>query len=219
MDTIRLTGVQGIGTHGVLDYEHQRAQPFVVDAVLHLDLSRAGASDDLHDTVDYGRVAKRIVSVIEGDHVDLIERLAALIADAVIADHPAVQGVTVTVHKPKAPITVPFADVSVTIERWRNGHGATAAPAGAADAHAAPLTRHAVIALGGNQGDVAASMRSAIAAIDGLDGTQVTGVSPLYRPAAGGMAEGTPDFRNAVVEVSTTPRPTATTCGSNRAGG
>lgn len=207
MDTIRLTGVQGMGTHGVLDYEHQRAQPFVVDAVLHLDLSRAGASDDLHDTVDYGRVAKRIVSVIEGDHVDLIERLAALIADAVIADHPAVQGVTVTVHKPKAPITVPFADVSVTIERWRNGHGATAAPAGAADAHAAPLTRHAVIALGGNQGNVAASMRSAIAAIDGLDGTQVTGVSPLYRTAAWGMAEGTPDFRNAVVEVSTTQRP------------
>ena len=110
MDTIRLTGVQGMGTHGVLDYEHQRAQPFIVDAVLHLDLSRAGSSDDLHDTVDYGRVAKRIVSVIEGEHVDLIERLAALIADAVIADHPAVQGVTVTVHKPKAPITVPFAD-------------------------------------------------------------------------------------------------------------
>ena len=121
MDTIRLTGVQGMGTHGVLDYEHQRAQPFIVDAVLHLDLSRAGSSDDLHDTVDYGRVAKRIVSVIEGEHVDLIERLAALIADAVIADHPAVQGVTVTVHKPKAPITVPFADVSVTIERWRSG--------------------------------------------------------------------------------------------------
>ena len=49
MDTIRLTGVQGMGTHGVLDYEHQRAQPFIVDAVLHLDLSRAGSSDDLHD--------------------------------------------------------------------------------------------------------------------------------------------------------------------------
>ena len=47
MDTIRLTGVQGMGTHGVLNYEHQRAQPFIVDAVLHLDLSRAGSSDDL----------------------------------------------------------------------------------------------------------------------------------------------------------------------------
>lgn len=207
MDTIRLTGVQGMGTHGVLDYEHQRAQPFVVDAVLHLDLSRAGASDDLHDTVDYGRVAKRIVSVIEGSHVDLIERLAALVADAVLADHPAVRGVSVTVHKPKAPITVPFADVSVTIERWRDDRGPTAVPTDAADGHAAPRTRCAVIALGGNQGDVAASMRAAIAAIDGLDGTQVTGVSPLYRTAAWGMAEGTPDFRNAVVEASTTLRP------------
>ena len=202
MDTIRLTGVQGMGTHGVLDYEHQRAQPFIVDAVLHLDLSRAGSSDDLHDTVDYGRVAKRIVSVIEGEHVDLIERLAALIADAVIADHPAVQGVTVTVHKPKAPITVPFADVSVTIERWRSGRN-TDGKTGRADEGRVTPMHHAVIALGGNKGDVAASMRSAIADIDGLEGTQVTGISPLYRTAAWGMPDGTPDFLNAVIEVTT----------------
>lgn len=202
MDTIRLTGVQGMGTHGVLNYEHQRAQPFIVDAVLHLDLSRAGSSDDLHDTVDYGRVAKRIVSVIEGEHVDLIERLAALIADAVIADHPAVQGVTVTVHKPKAPITVPFADVSVTIERWRSGRN-TDGKTGRADEGRVTPMHHAVIALGGNKGDVAASMRSAIADIDGLEGTQVTGISPLYRTAAWGMPDGTPDFLNAVIEVTT----------------
>ena len=62
---------------------------------------------------------------------------------------------------------------------------------------------HAVIALGGNKGDVAASMRSAIADIDGLEGTQVTGISPLYRTAAWGMPDGTPDFLNAVIEVTT----------------
>lgn len=134
--------------------------------------------------------------------VDLIERLAALIADAVIADHPAVQGVTVTVHKPKAPITVPFADVSVTIERWRSGRN-TDGKTGRADEGRVTPMHHAVIALGGNKGDVAASMRSAIADIDGLEGTQVTGISPLYRTAAWGMPDGTPDFLNAVIEVTT----------------
>ena len=110
-----------------------------------------------------------------------------------IADHPAVQGVTVTVHKPKAPITVPFADVSVTIERWRSGRN-TDGKTGRADEGRVTPMHHAVIALGGNKGDVAASMRSAIADIDGLEGTQVTGISPLYRTAAWGMPDGTPDF-------------------------
>ncbi|WP_125982019.1 2-amino-4-hydroxy-6-hydroxymethyldihydropteridine diphosphokinase [Bifidobacterium goeldii] len=225
MDTIRLTGVQAMGTHGVLDYEHERAQPFVVDATLHLDLAAAGRSDDLHDTVDYGRVAKRIVSIIEGEHVDLIERLAALIADAILADNPTVHGVNIAVHKPKAPITVPFADVCVSIERWRKGSSgavaASAVAAGAADADAAETVdavgaagaavtgtsaevHHAIIALGGNQGDVAATMRDAVARIDALPGTQVRGISPLYRTAAWGMPEGTPDFLNAVIEVATT---------------
>ena len=76
MDTITLTGVHANGTHGVLAFEHERPQTFVVDVTLHLDLAAAGQSDDLNDTIDYGRVAKDIVAVIEGPHVDLIERLA-----------------------------------------------------------------------------------------------------------------------------------------------
>ena len=58
MDQIRLTGVRAVGKHGVLDFEHERAQTFVVDATLFLDLAPAGHSDDLHDTVDYGAIAK-----------------------------------------------------------------------------------------------------------------------------------------------------------------
>ncbi|KAB7790593.1 2-amino-4-hydroxy-6-hydroxymethyldihydropteridine diphosphokinase [Bifidobacterium leontopitheci] len=209
MDTIRLTGVQAMGTHGVLDYEHQRAQPFIVDATLSLDLARAGRSDDLRDTVDYGKAAKLIVSVIEGGHVDLIERLAARIADVILTELTPVRSVVVTVHKPKAPITVPFADVSVTIERDRCSlspapNGGNRASGTISDPVMAQGTiHHAVVALGGNQGDVAATLRAAVADIDGLDGTQVTGVSPLYRTAAWGMPDGTPDFLNAVLELDT----------------
>lgn len=86
MDTITLTGVHANGTHGVLAFEHERPQTFVVDVTLHLDLAAAGQSDDLNDTIDYGRVAKDIVAVIEGPHVDLIERLAQRIADKILAD-------------------------------------------------------------------------------------------------------------------------------------
>ena len=118
MDQIRLTGIRAAGRHGVLDFEHERAQTFVVDATLFLDLAPAGRSDALDDTVDYGAIAKGIVAVIEGEHVDLIEKLADRIA-AMILDFPAVRRVQVTVHKPNAPIVVPFDDVSVTVERSR----------------------------------------------------------------------------------------------------
>lgn len=209
-DMIRLTGIRADGTHGVLDFEHTRPQPFVVDAVLYVDMTRAGRSDDLNDTVNYGLVAERIVDIIHGPHVDLIERLAERIADAILAEHALVETVDVTVHKPKAPISVPFEDVAVEIVRHRadqtagQDNGQEASGMSDSSCAASPHTHHAVIALGGNVGDVEATLRAAIADIDGFDGTQVTGVSPLVRTAPWGMAEGTPDFRNAVIEVSTT---------------
>ena len=178
MDQIRLTGVRAVGKHGVLDFEHERAQTFVVDATLFLDLAPAGHSDDLHDTVDYGAIAKGIVAIIEGDHVDLIEKLADRIA-SMILEYPAVARTQVTVHKPSAPIVVPFDDVSVTVERSRETTSAA------------------------SQGDVVATLRDAVRSIDGLASTQVTGISPLYRTDAWGMPDGTPDFYNAVVSVTT----------------
>ena len=190
MDQIRLTGVRAVGKHGVLDFEHERAQTFVVDATLFLDLATAGHSDDLRDTVDYGAIAKGIVAIIEGEHVDLIEKIADRIA-SMILEYPAVAQTQVTVHKPSAPIVVPFDDVSVTVERSRE------------TTSAASQVHHAIIAMGGNQGDVAATLRDAVRSIDGLASTQVTGVSPLYRTDAWGMPDGTPDFYNAVVSVTT----------------
>ncbi|PJM79383.1 2-amino-4-hydroxy-6-hydroxymethyldihydropteridine diphosphokinase [Bifidobacterium scaligerum] len=210
MDTIRLTGVRANGTHGVLDFEHERAQPFVVDATLYLDLTAASSSDALTDTVDYGRAAKEIVAVIEGVHVDLIERLAGIIADRLLAIDPIVK-VDVTVHKPHAPITVPFDDVAVSITRAREAQGGVAARSATVSGgeHAVPSEagthmHTAVVALGGNIGEVRSTLRAAVREMDGLPGTQVTGISPLFRTAAWGMADGAPDFLNAVVELETT---------------
>lgn len=117
-DRITLTGLRGQGHHGVYAEERRQGQEFVVDVVMSIDLAAASTSDDVADTVHYGEVAEDVVAEIEGEPVDLIETLAARIARVVLA-RPLVDAVTVTVHKPSAPIAVPFADVAVTIERSR----------------------------------------------------------------------------------------------------
>lgn len=117
-DRITLTGVRAVGFHGVYPDEKRDGQEFVVDAVLNLSLRRAAETDDVVDTVHYGELAERLVAVVEGVPVDLIETLAQRLADEVLTDRR-VETVTITVHKPKAPITVPFGDVSVTITRGR----------------------------------------------------------------------------------------------------
>ncbi|BFM24689.1 dihydroneopterin aldolase [Microbacterium testaceum] len=117
-DRITLTGVRAVGFHGVYPDEKRDGQEFVVDAVLNLSLRRAAETDDVVDTVHYGELAERLVAVVEGEPVDLIETLAQRLADEVLTDRR-VETVTITVHKPKAPITVPFGDVSVTITRGR----------------------------------------------------------------------------------------------------
>ena len=116
LDRIALTGIRGTGFHGVFDEERADGQEFVVDVVVFVDLAAATRSDDLGDTVDYGRLAANVVTRIEGESVNLIETLAARIA-ADILSHPLVAGTTVTVHKPHAPIPVPFGDVAVTVHR------------------------------------------------------------------------------------------------------
>ena len=79
-------------------------------------MQAAAAGDDLAATADYGAIAEKIVALIEGEPVNLIETLAERIATACLAD-PVVREAQITVHKPDAPISVPFDDVTVTIRR------------------------------------------------------------------------------------------------------
>jgi dihydroneopterin aldolase len=117
-DRITLSGLRGRGLHGVYPRERVEGQTFVVDAVLEVDTRAAAARDELARTVDYGGIAEKLVAAIEGEPVNLIETLASRLAGICLAD-PAVSAVEITVHKPDAPITVPFEDVSVTIRRER----------------------------------------------------------------------------------------------------
>jgi dihydroneopterin aldolase len=116
-DRISLNGIKGFGYHGVFEDEAKNGQEFIVDLDIECDLTRASSSDDLQDTVDYGKLADVVVEEITGARVQLIERLAGRIADRIKGEHPTIIQISVTVHKPKAPVSADVADISVTIIR------------------------------------------------------------------------------------------------------
>lgn len=117
-DRICIAGLRVRGHHGVLPDERARGQEFVIDATLWLDTAPAAAADDLALTADYAGLAGRLSEIAAGPPVQLIETLAGRLAAACLAD-PVVAEAEVTVHKPQAPLAVPFGDVSVTIRRSR----------------------------------------------------------------------------------------------------
>ena len=91
LDRIELRGISAHGHHGLFDFER---------------------------TIHYGELAEAVLAAVESNPVDLIETLALRIADMCLSE-ASVQWVSVTVHKPEAPIAVTFTDVAVTIERSR----------------------------------------------------------------------------------------------------
>ena len=113
---VELVGLEVFAHHGVHEHERRDGQTFLFDVRLECTDAAAERSDDLADAVDYGAVAGRVVELGQGGPYDLLERLAAVIADDLVAGYP-VEAVTVTVHKPEAPIPHPFADVTVTVRR------------------------------------------------------------------------------------------------------
>lgn len=172
--TIRLTGVEAVGHHGVLPQERRDGQRFVVDVELGLERDR---SDDLTGTVNYAEVAAAVVRDVERDPLDLIESLADRIADTLLR-LAGVDWLRVTVHKPQAPVGVPFGDVAVSVTRERPD----------------PV----VLSLGSNQGHPLATLTEAVARLAASDGFTLRAVSPVYRTAPVGGVE-QPDFLNVVV--------------------
>ena len=115
---IRIEGIEVFAHHGVLPEEREAGQEFLIDVELVPSSDRACDTDDLADAVDYGAVAALVHTRASGDPVDLLERLGELIAADLLGAFP-VDRVAVSIHKPHAPITVPFADVVVRVERAR----------------------------------------------------------------------------------------------------
>jgi len=190
LDRLTLAGLRAFAHHGVYDFERKAGQPFVIDVTVHLDLSIASVGDALGETIHYGELAEDIVGAVERDPVDLIETVAERVATLVLARRAA-RAVDVTVHKPEAPIDVPFGDVSVTIHRtWTRS----------------------VVALGSNLGDREATIRQALVGLAAHPSIRIVGASPLVETPAlrvEGVDESAPQFLNAVVAIDTTLPPRA----------
>lgn len=118
-DRITLTGLRVHGRHGVHEHERVQGQEFVVDVTVWLDLRPAAATDQLSATLDYDALARRVARIVGGDPCNLIETVAAKIAEEVLTD-PRIQAVEITIHKPQAPLPHPFTDITVTLHRSRS---------------------------------------------------------------------------------------------------
>jgi len=116
---IAVTGLRVLAHVGVPEAERAQAQPLSLDLVLRLDLDDAAASDDVADTVDYGAVATAVADAVTATPYALLEKLAAVAAEAALAVDARTTAVTVTVTKLRPPIPRDVASASVRLHRER----------------------------------------------------------------------------------------------------
>jgi dihydroneopterin aldolase len=122
-DRVFVTGLALHAFHGVMEHEASVGQTFKLDLSLDIDLARASLSDKLADTVGYDQVVDVASRAFCATHHRLVESAAGTVADTILKAFAAVTAVTVTVHKPHAPIAATFDDVGVTIVRTRSEAG------------------------------------------------------------------------------------------------
>lgn len=117
LDRIHIRDLQARCIVGIYPEERENLQEVVLNVTMHADLSAAGTSDRIEDTVDYKGIKKRLLSMVESSSFFLIERMAEEAARICLED-ARVQRVDVTVDKPGA---LRFArSVAVQITRARH---------------------------------------------------------------------------------------------------
>ena len=116
MDKIFIHALKSEAIIGIFDWERQVKQAVYVDLEMAIDVRKAAASDAIEDTLNYKRVAKRLVAFIEGSSFHLVETLADRIAMLVLEEF-GVESVRVVLSKPGALRS--SRDVGVEIERGR----------------------------------------------------------------------------------------------------
>lgn len=184
MDTIKLYGIEFYAYHGVLQSEKELGQVFKVDCEFSFDSSIC--NDDISKTINYGQVALDIKDYATKNRFDLLESLANGLADEIMMSYALIESVTITIHKPYAPITSKFDDVTMTVTRNR-------------------VT--AYLAIGSNLGDRKANLDSVIERVNEDSKITLISRSTYIETEPYGVLD-QPRFLNGVIKVSTiyTPR-------------
>mgnify|MGYP002514769064 CR=1 FL=1 len=185
MDYIIIDNLETFGYHGVFEEEAFLGQKFLVTAKLFLDTRKAGMTDNLKESLDYGEACQVIRKIVETERYMLIERLAEAIASKLLLTFSQLHEVEITVKKPWAPIHISVDTVSVTIRRgWHKVY----------------------LSIGSNMGDREGYLDLAIDQLNALPDTKVTAVSDYLETKPYGNVE-QDDFLNGALEIETLKTP------------
>lgn len=180
-DEIRIEDLEVYAYHGVYPEETKLGQLFVVRAVLYTDTRRAGVSDELTESTNYGEVCSFIAKWMKEHTCKLIEAVAERLAGQILLKFPLVHSLELEIRKPQAPISLPFGCVSVLIRRgWHTVY----------------------LACGSNMGDRLGYIRGGIEALANYPGIKILKVSRMIHTAPYGGVE-QDEFINGVLEMET----------------
>ncbi|HBA50596.1 MAG TPA: 2-amino-4-hydroxy-6-hydroxymethyldihydropteridine pyrophosphokinase [Lachnospiraceae bacterium] len=184
-DEIHIDRLEVFAHHGVYPEETREGQIFYVNAVLHTDMSRAGCSDELEHTVDYGAVCRFITNWMQENTCKLLEAVAGRLSEALLLKYSMISAVSLEIVKPYAPVRLPFEGISVRVYRcWHRAY----------------------IGLGSNLGDREGYLSGAVRALGAHPLTELKKVSKLLVTKPYGGVE-QDDFLNGVAEIETLMNP------------
>lgn len=181
MDEIRIEGLEVFAHHGVYPEETKSGQTFVVNAILYTDTGKAGRTDQLELSTDYGDVCQFIADWMQKNTYKLLETVAEKLAKAILLKYNLISEVDLEIRKPDAPIDLPFGCVSVKIRRgWHRAY----------------------VAFGSNMGNREEYIREALEALKANPQINVNKISDVIETKPYGVVE-QDDFLNGVLEIET----------------
>lgn len=181
MDKIYLKGLEVFAHHGVYEEEKEKGQRFIINATLDVDTLTASLSDDIEDTLDYGKVSEYIKNYMIKSRVNLLETLTNDLARKLLVNFKEIYAVKLEICKPEAPIPIKFDSVSIEVERKRHT---------------------AYISFGSNMGDREEYIDNAIDNLSGDECIKIIDQSNLIETKPYGM-EDQDDFLNGVLKIKT----------------
>lgn len=181
MDEIRIENLKIFANHGVYEHEQENGQDFYINAVLYTDTRKAGMTDELNESTNYGDVCHFINRFVSENVYKLIETVAEKLAREILIKFPLVKAIDLEVRKPQAPIGLPFESVSVKIHRaWHQVY----------------------VAFGSNMGDKETHIERGLTLLNSYDGVVVEKASDIIRTEPYGGVE-QEEFLNGVAAVKT----------------
>jgi 7,8-dihydroneopterin aldolase/epimerase/oxygenase len=131
MDKIFIHGLKTEAIIGIFDWERQVKQTVLLDVEMSIDIRKAALSDSIDDTMNYKRVAKRVLAFVEGSKFHLVETLGEHVAMLILEEF-AIASVRIALSKPGAvrgsrDVGVILDRDRVDLEKWRTRGGQAAA--------------------------------------------------------------------------------------------